>query len=288
MEVRTNKIEDVRNHYRKKLTGLYAGHESDILIYQLLTEFTGFSKAELLARQDERITESELLKIHFGVKELLKNKPIQYVLGKAEFYDLTFKVNSKVLIPRPETEELVHLVIKNFSTKQPLKIIDIGTGSGCIAITLKKYFPECEVTAIDVSEFALDVAQQNALLNKTEISFKKLDFLQRQEREMLGNFDLVVSNPPYVRPSEKTAMNKNVLDYEPVQALFVPENDPLIFYRAIAAFCHKHLLKGGQLFCETNQYLQDEILNILKEGKFEKLRAEFDMNRNFRFVIGTK
>jgi len=287
MEVRSNKLADIRKHYRNVLSDVFSDHEADVLVFQLLIAFTGNSKVEVLAHPERTISESELLKIHFGIKDLLKNKPIQYVTGKAEFYGLTFNVNSKVLIPRPETEELVEQVLKKYPADKPLEILDVGTGSGCIAISLKHYLPKSKVTAIDVSGFALEVAKENSNLNNTPIDFKKVDFLNPDALADLDSFDVIVSNPPYVRPSEKIHMKENVLAYEPAIALFVEENDALVFYRAIAEFCSTHLLKKGWFFCEINQYLHDEVCDLFNKAGFENVQADRDLFGNYRFISGS-
>lgn len=288
MEVRSNKLGDIRSHYRRKLAEVYSEQEADILLFNLMVEFTGYTRAEILANRENTISESELLKIHFGAKELMNHKPLQYIIEKAEFYGLNFKVNSKVLIPRPETEELVDRIIKTGIPFEKAKIIDIGTGSGCIAITLKKYFPKAEIIAVDISEFALGVASYNANRNNVSIDFRKLDFLYELARKKLGSFDLIVSNPPYVRPSEKELMKKNVIDYEPPVALYVDEQDPLTFYRAIATFCKYHLNKNGNFFCEINQYLGHEIVKIFVSEGFLDTEISEDMFGNTRFISGTK
>ena len=284
MEVRTNKIGDIRSHYRLKLAQLYNDREADTLLFQLLSDITQMSKAHILSFPEKTISESELLRVHFGVKDLLKNKPIQYIIGNAEFYGLNFKVNSKVLIPRPETEELVEMVIKNIPENEPRKVLDVGTGSGCIAIAIKKLRPLCDILAIDISEFALEMAQQNAVLNNVQVQFKKVDFLKKNQVQLLPKFDIVVSNPPYVRNSEKLMMKKNVLDYEPSLALFVDDDNPLIFYEALASFCETNLQAGGMLFAEINQYLSAETEQLFTGNGFKNVNIEKDLFGNDRFL----
>ena len=284
MEVRTNKIGDIRSHYRLKLAQLYNDREADTLLFQLLSDITQMSKAHILSFPEKTISESELLRVHFGVKDLLKNKPIQYIIGNAEFYGLNFKVNSKVLIPRPETEELVEMVIKNIPENEPRKVLDVGTGSGCIAIAIKKLRPLCDILAIDISEFALEMAQQNAVLNNVQVQFKKVDFLKKNQVQLLPKFDIVVSNPPYVRNSEKLMMKKNVLDYEPLLALFVDDDNPLIFYEALASFCETNLQAGGMLFAEINQYLSAETEQLFTGHGFKNVNIEKDLFGNDRFL----
>lgn len=284
MEVRSNRIGDIRSHYRRKLMHLYTEKEADSLLFLVLMEYTGLTKAGLLARHEDTVSESQLLKIHFAVKELLNEKPVQYVLGKTEFYGLPFIVNSKVLIPRPETEELVERVLTEMNGKRVPRIIDLGTGSGCIAVTLKKNLPEAEVTAVDVSEFALEVAAINADLNETRVRFRKLDLLNAPEWTDDFVFDAIVSNPPYVRKMEKAAMQRNVLAFEPELALFVEDADPLIFYRAIIDFAKKFLVVGGHIFCEINQYLAEETMSLFGKQGFAEVEVRADFRGNARVL----
>ncbi len=227
MEVRSNRIGDVRQHYRARLLGNYDENEADALLFLLIEEYTGISKVRSLADQGLTISESELLKIHFAVKELNNHKPLQYILGKTQFYGLPMKVNPDVLIPRPETEELVGMVIKENKLQDNLRIFEIGTGSGCIAIALKKFLPKCEVLAMDISPEAIQVAERNSLLNEAKVEFRHFDFLDESNWDRLGIFDIIVSNPPYVRSIEKANMGKNVVNFEPALALFVKDDDPI-------------------------------------------------------------
>ncbi|MCF8379557.1 MAG: peptide chain release factor N(5)-glutamine methyltransferase [Bacteroidales bacterium] len=284
MEVRSNRIGDIRKHYFEKLVRIFSEKEAEALIFLVLMEYTGLTKVEILIRPEATVSESELLKIHFAVKELLKEKPIQYVLGKTEFYGIPLIVNSRVLIPRPETEELVEIVIKNTPNLIDIRILDIGTGSGCIAIALKKNLPDTKITAVDVSDFALGLATQNAEINETKIEFQHLDILEPKTWVLKGTFNVIVSNPPYVRESEKKGMNKNVLEYEPGLALFVPDEDPLIYYRRIMDFAKLYLIKGGNLYFEINQYLSSELLLIIDKDVFEDIEIHKDFKDNYRIL----
>ena len=284
MQVSSNKIKDIRRYYKRQLVDLYDENEIDSFLYILFEEYAGLSKAQILLNAEATISESELLKIHFAVKALMNHKPIQYIIGSSEFYGLKFKVSPDVLIPRPETEELVELIIKENSKKKKMSIADIGTGSGCIAITLSKYLPGAEVTAIDVSPSTIHIAKENAKLNGQEIQFLKMDFLKTRSWDKLGSYDIIVSNPPYVRKSEIKAMNKNVLDYEPAKALFVEDENPLVFYNAIAKFAKEHLNKAGIVYCEINQYLGNETSALFFEAGFQSVEIIKDMNRNDRIL----
>ncbi len=285
MEVKSNRIGDIRSHYKLKLLDYYDEREADNLLFMIIEEYCHLSKAEVLTESFKTINESELLKIHFAVNDLMNYKPVQYILGKTEFYGLPLIVNSDVLIPRPETEELAEMIIKENNSAKKLRVLDIGTGSGCIAIAIKKNLPDAGVFAIDISPAALHTAKRNASLNHVEIQFILQDFLNQDNQHRHGNFDIIVSNPPYVRISEKNIMKKNVLNYEPASALFVDDNDPLIFYRAIADFSIQNLNKQGKVYCETNQYLSNETLSLFREYGFEFAEQRIDLNGNYRFII---
>ena len=285
MKVKSNKIADIRRFYKQKLLDLYSENEADSLLFMLFSDFANLNKSDVVLYPDKTISEPELLKIDFAVKDLLNNKPIQYILGKTEFYDLTFEVGPDVLIPRPETEELVDLIIKENKPAGKIKILDIGTGSGCIAISLKKHIREAEITAIDISAAALSVAKKNAKNNNVEISFRQIDILDERARDKLSDFDIIVSNPPYVRKLEKEQMKKNVLDYEPDIALFVEDDDPFLFYRAIAAFSRGHLTKNGKVYCEINQYIGEETAAVFIAAGFNEVEIIEDINGNARILL---
>ncbi len=228
---------------------------------------------------DLRLSESEMLTFHFAVKDLLNNKPIQYIIGETEFCDLKFKVNENVLIPRPETSELVMNIVKRQKTKdkRQLSILDIGTGSGCIAISLAKRIPNSKVYAIDISEKALEVAKENAINNNVDVTFIHDDILSLKNK-IETKFDIIVSNPPYVRELEKADMRNNVLEWEPHNALFVSDDDPLIFYRSILEFAKTNLNQDGEIWFEINEYLGKEMTDLCKEYGFSKV----DIFKDFR------
>ena len=217
------------------------------------------------------------------LERLKNNEPVQHVLGEAEFYDLKFRVNSEVLIPRPETEELVHLIIKKHKNQRPLKILDIGTGTGCIAISLAKNLPQSEVFALDVSREALEIAKQNAKINSAKIQFSVLDILQNN-LEDLPDFDVIVSNPPYIPNQEAQKMAQNVLDFEPSLALFVPDTDYLIFYRRIAELAIQKLNKKGALYFEIHEDFGDETLELVKKIGFPNADLYQDLNDRDRMI----
>ncbi len=218
---------------------------------------------------------------------LLKNEPVQYILGQADFYGLKLKVSPAVLIPRPETEELVYWILENKGIENPT-ILDIGTGSGCIPITLKKKMPQAKISAIDVSPTALDIARTNAALNKTKVSFILTDILEERLWSMLASFDIIVSNPPYIPQDERKLMPKQVLNYEPDLALFVENEQPLIFYIKIGQFALQHLNKGGQLYYECNEFNAKEVVELLEKMGFSKVELEKDLEGKERMIRALK
>lgn len=220
---------------------------------------------------------------------LLNHEPWQYIVGQADFYGLKFNVNPNVLIPRPETEELVYQILQDLKLTNITSptVLDIGTGSGCIPITIKKEDPNTQVTAIDVSVGAIQTAQSNAELNKVQINFQEFDILNKNRWQALGQFDVIVSNPPYIPNREKALMNKNVLDHEPQLALFVEDGEPLIFYKTIAEFAHSHLKKNGTLYFEINEFSGKETIEILKNLNFKNVELIQDMSGRDRIAMGT-
>lgn len=257
-------------------------------IARLVVEHTG--KADMRAIEASIVTTEQTEQINRYLKELLTHRPVQYVLNEAWFYHLKFEVNESVLIPRPETEELVDMIIQeamnttSSNIMPPTSFLDIGTGSGCIPITIKKNIPAAEVTAVDVCSEALHIAMNNAVTHETEINFQLLDFLDENKWKELGMFNVIISNPPYVKGSERQTMSKHVLQYEPHKALFVPDNDALIFYRKIAAFATTHLKPGGKVYVEINQQLGKETADVFTEKRFTNIELLKDMSGNERFV----
>lgn len=290
MRIASNKIKDVIRFFREELHGLYDEAEIETFIAFCFEDFINVKRFEISLKANDTISESELLKFNFAVKELKKHKPIQHILGKADFYGLKFIVSKNVLIPRQETEELVQLVIKenqyNSILDTSYSILDIGTGSGCIAIALKKNIPDAGIYAIDVSEEALMIAEQNAELNNVNINFIKQDILSSVLANELfkKTLDLIVSNPPYIRELERKQMSANVLNYEPHLALFVPDDNPLIFYKGIANFAIKHLKPQGKLYLEINEYFGEETKELLEKKGFKDVVLIKDINGKNRIL----
>ncbi len=284
-------LREIEKSFIETLTPVYGAEEAKSQAWLSASFVCQINRSEYLSKKNEAVDlmkETSLLSI---LDELKSGKPLQYVLGETEFYDLPFKVNSSVLIPRPETEELVDWIIKDLLSRKQTKplILDIGTGSGCIPIVLKKNIPEAVVSAIDISGDALETAIKNSVLNKVEVKFHLHDILKSNSDYFKGcYFDVIVSNPPYVMQSEKELMHHNVLEYEPHQALFVDDTDPLIFYKAIAKFAASHLKKGGFLFLEINENLGLETVALLNDFGFKNIELRQDLPGKERMIRAEK
>jgi release factor glutamine methyltransferase len=224
-------------------------------------------------------------KLNKAVERLSKGEPIQYIIGKAWFMELAFIVNAHTLIPRPETEELVDALIKYLKSRdyQNVRILEIGSGSGCIPIAIAKYYPNATITSVDISPDALEVAKINAHHNGVIINWKQLNFLAKQEWDKIGKFDIVISNPPYIRMAEAATMHTNVLAFEPHTALFVEDNDPLVFYKAIFEFCENHLTEKGAVFLEINETLGTETAALFKPSY--RVEVKKDMQGKERMIM---
>jgi release factor glutamine methyltransferase len=276
-------IKKVISKIKSELKGIYPDYEIEGFIRLIFEYVLGYSIVQLHLNQETEVSLNNLSRINEIIEDLKKQKPIQYILGETEFYDLRFKVTSSVLIPRQETEELVDLIIKE-NKKDGVKILDVGSGSGCIAISLAKNIKKSNVTAIDISESALQIVRQNSILNKVEIETLQQDILTVPKFDR--KFDIIASNPPYVTDSEKGLMNKNVLENEPHLALFVPNSEPLKFYEAITKFAKDHLNKDGKLYFEINESYGKETVMLLKESGFSNVMLFKDLNGKDRIVFG--
>ena len=263
----------IKKIFHQQLKEIYIENEIDSLFFIALEYVTSISKIEYILQKEEEISEEKLIKLKFILEKLTKNKPVQYITRKAYFYGLNFYVNEKVLIPRQETNELVDWVLMSVTHSKPIKILDIGTGSGCIAITLKKNLPLSEVFAIDIS-------------NEVEINFLQKNILEIND--LKSNFDIIISNPPYVRELEKLEMAPNVLDNEPHLALFVPDNNPLLFYEKITEIALKNLTEDGMLFFEINQYLSEETKKMIENKGFKNVTLRKDLQENYRMILAKK
>ena len=287
-------IKKFRDYFNKTLKKIYPTSEIDTFLFLLLEEYLNFKRIDVVLKSNFKISPEDLILLKSSTKLLEQEIPIQYILGKTEFYGFPFILNEHVLIPRPETEELITSILekvlktKTFHTnakEKQLKILDIGTGSGCIPISLKKSLPFAEITAIDVSNEALTIAKKNTVLNKVDINLTQQDILKTTSLNQL--YDIIVSNPPYVRESEKKEINNNVLNNEPHMALFVKDNNPLVFYNKIAELAKNHLSENGTLFFEINQYLGKETVELIKLKGFNKIQLKKDIFGRDRIIIAS-
>lgn len=292
-------VKQYRNYFNETLKTIYPITEIDSFFFLLLEEYLGFRRVDIVLKSDFKITQENLNLLQSATKQLEQEVPLQYIIGKTEFYGLPFVVNKHVLIPRPETEELVACVVsessrvKTFNTSikqttetKQLKILDIGTGSGCIPISLKKQLPFAKISAIDISKEALTVAKKNAVLNNVDIHFILQDILKTVALDQ--HYDIIISNPPYVRELEKKELKNNVLKNEPHVALFVENDNPLIFYAKIAELAKKYLNKNGLLFFEINQYLGTETIDLVNKKGLKNIQLKKDMFGNDRIIVASK
>lgn len=287
MRIPSNRLRDVLKFAKSELNPFYGESEIRSFYYLLCEHFLDLDKTKVIMNPDYALSESELLKFNFAIKDLKTEKPIQYILGKTAFYDLTFKVNEHTLIPRPETEELVHWILEKENKELPLRILDIGTGSGCIPISLATHLPRAKIMGVDIAVEALKIAKFNNENLKTAVTFEPLDILNPQVSPDLI-LDVIVSNPPYVLESEKALMKKNVLDYEPAQALFVEDKDPLLFYKKIVFFAENHLISGGRLYFEINEKWGTELSALLKTHGYRHIELKQDLHDKTRMLSAIK
>jgi len=265
------------------LSQLYSREEIKSFISLLFEHLLGLSRLNVHLRQFEQIPDAKLKEINQIVDRLKNYEPIQYILGETEFYGLRFKVNPAVLIPRPETEELVEWVLNDYPEGRHT-MLDIGTGSGCIPIAVAKNRPEFLVEGWDISEDALKIARENAEKIDVKVNFSRVDILKKRDSPSIEMYDLIISNPPYVIRSEQLSMLRNVTDFEPHLALFVPYNDPLIFYRVIADLATNHLNPGGRLYFEINEKKGDDLVNLLNDKHFTNIMIRKDISGRDRMI----
>lgn len=270
--------------WRNKLEPIYDQDECDNLFYLTCYYIKQWGRSRVLFEKDNVLTEEDEIAFAEILKPLLTNKPIQYIFGETEFYQLKFKVDEDVLIPRPETEELVDWIVKDNMGKRNIKFLDIGTGSGCIAISLAKNMIHPEAFAMDISSQALTVAQVNAQELNVDLNLLKADILEMTDVVVDEHFDLIVSNPPYILKEEAVNMRQNVIGYEPHTALFCTNNDPLQFYKAIADFALLNLKKGGNLYFETHEDYHHQVVEMLKNKGFSNVTTKKDLQNKPRFI----
>lgn len=284
LRFRSNRVRDILALYHEELDGIYGHGEVSAFGEMLFEAFLGWDRVRLLTSREQTIDQSDLLRFHWALEDLKRHRPIQHIIGYVDFGGCRIAVSPDVLIPRPETEEMVSWIVESGKRKvengewKVESILDLCTGSGCIAIALKKAFPSVEVTGVDVSAEALEMARKNAENNGVEVGFVEGDVLDGVNgfNGVDGSYGLIVSNPPYVMERERGGMQANVLDYDPALALFVPDDDPLRFYKAIAAIAKEHLAENGQVVVEINEALGDETCMLLKQyGLCPEVHVDF-------------
>lgn len=291
-------LKELKQVFVNSISELYPSEEVQSFFNLLSEKHLGMSRIEMALQPNKAISEENILKFKNAIQRLKNFEPIQYILGETEFFGMPFKVDKNVLIPRPETEELVAWVLECVSnatdiersrngTTGMFEILDIGTGSGCIPIALASKLPEAKITAVDISKGALEVAKQNALFNKVVINFLEVDILNNMAWNLEFKnleFDYIISNPPYIRELEKEQLEPNVLNHEPATALFVKDEDPLLFYRKIAKFSQQYLKENGTLFFEINEYLSKDVCKMLTIEEFKKIEVKKDIFGKDRMV----
>ncbi len=281
----SNLLREIKKESVDRLSGIYNSGEAENIVNRLINFYLGMSRVAQQLNPDKRLSEAEMFLFRKALQRLLAQEPLQYVLGTVAFYGLTLKVGPGVLIPRPETEQLVELILKTPLPGQG-RVLDVGTGSGCIPLALKSLKRHWHLTGVDVSAEALALAKENAVLTGLSVDFRECDVLKTEEcRQVTGQpFHLIVSNPPYVREQEKSRMAGNVLQYEPWQALFVPDDDPLLFYKKIKDLAGRVLLPGGWLFLELNENLAKETASLFSPEEYPMVEIVTDFREKERFL----
>ncbi len=274
------KLKEAIEQLRNGLAGVVEPHEAQAMIRVICEDVFNYDPVDVALRQESELPEFAQDKVADIIARLRRHEPLQYIVGSARFHGHKFKVTPAVLIPRPETEQLVDIIVDE-NTASDLRVLDMGTGSGCIAISLARVLKFAQVEALDVSRDALAVARENAATLKAKVRFFESDMLSPQPP---ARYDIIVSNPPYICWSEREAMDRNVKDYEPGQALFVPDNDPLLFYKAIAPYAAQSLERGGRLYLEINQRFGNEVKRLLEDNGFDEVRIIEDSFGKVRFA----
>ncbi len=277
-------VQDATYYVLKQLRIIYGESEASQVTDWIMEKITGSKRTERMLYKNSILTNDEEIQLRSYTERMMQHEPVQYVLNESWFCGLKFYVDKNVLIPRPETEELVEWIITHCKFPvDELKIFDIGSGSGCIPVSLKRRLKKAEVWSCDISAEALAVAKKNAAALGTEVNFILIDFLNKEHQKQLPSFDIIVSNPPYIPVKDKETMKPNVLQYEPATALFVPDNDPLIFYKAIAEFGKDHLKKSGSIYCEIHEDLGDAVVKLFNSyGYSTELKK--DMQQKDRMI----
>lgn len=291
MDDKTKTVEEVMRGARNRLAAAYGEREASAMVDEMMWRIKGWNRTATIIHGNETVTGYLSARVDATVEQLLAGEPIQYIFGRAQFYGLDFAVNGATLIPRPETAQLVDMIADRYRKSIDLRVLDLGTGSGCIALALGRTLPFTrEITAVDISKKALEVARQNATDLKVKATFICGDMLAGDfaDRYLYRKYDIIVSNPPYIAQHEAAAMERNVLDHEPHTALFVPDDDPLLFYRAIARIASECLEDKGTLFLEINPLFAKELAAMLREHGFQDVDIEKDMQKADRFIIAKR
>ncbi|MBV1922611.1 MAG: peptide chain release factor N(5)-glutamine methyltransferase [Flavobacteriaceae bacterium] len=275
-------LRELKIEFQNTLKDVYPSEEVQSFFSILSEEYLGLTRIDIVLKADTLVSEEKTNRFLDAIEQLKKHRPIQYIIGNTEFYGLPFKVSEHVLIPRPETEELVDWIVNDIQKQDQIKILDIGTGSGCIGISLAHNLKKASISVLDVSEEAISVARENATQNNVSVKFLQEDILECQQ--LPEKYDVIVSNPPYVRISEKTEMKNNVLKHEPDLALFVENNDPLLFYEKIASLAQEYLKVGGSLYFEINEYLGNDMNQLLELKGFKGVILKKDMFGKERMI----
>lgn len=281
-----NNFNQCKEIFLDSLKEIFSSREIENIFFELLFFKMKWERVDYLLNKNQKLSPSEVSFFENSLEKLSKNIPVQYITGQASFCNLLIKVNPKVLIPRPETEELVHLILNNHKEDSLKEILDVGTGSGCIIIALKKIFSSTNCTAIDISKDAIRTAKGNAELNKAEVDFITKDILEYKNEEKY--WDMIVSNPPYIPISNKEYMHPNVVQNEPSQALFVENDEPMKYYKIIRDFAYNYLKKNGKIYFEIHENFANDVVNLLAFKKHFKTSVYKDFQGKNRFVVATK
>lgn len=284
MFVKDNSIASVLGYFEERLSPTFTSREIKTIAKSFISKRLNWANSDFLMRQKDTVSESDLLYFRSAVKRIIAGEPFQYVLGTTFFYNLELDTDKRALIPRPETEELVDWMVNNYSSLDKGTLIDIGTGSGCIALAMKKALPKWSVTAVDISKDALSLVAQNALKNQLEVALIEDSALNFNEALYADKYTVIVSNPPYIPKKDSAQMAQHVLDFEPEMALFVPDNDPLIFYQQIAEFALKKLALNGALYVEFNENLAQETKALLNKIGFNNTELRQDLQGRNRML----
>lgn len=291
MEEMTLSLRELMRNAKSRLAASFGEREASAMVDEMMWRLKGWNRTDTIIHGDESVTEYLSHRVDSTIIQLLDGKPIQYIFGRAQFYGLDFSVSPATLIPRPETAQLVDIIADSFGKQPDLRVLDLGTGSGCIAIALARTltFPK-NITSVDISEQALEVAGRNAIDLKVNVNFICHDMLAADfaKNHLHVFFDIIVSNPPYIAQFEAAEMERNVLEYEPHSALFVPDNDPLLFYRAIAKIASDRLDEKGVLFLEINPLFVKQLVALLRENGFNDIDVVRDMQKAERFIIAKR